>query len=186
MKKTYEYESFNIPGRGSIPGILCLCLIMAVMAGCRKSQDMVEETYGEKHTTVSGSLAADTLHTAATSSEENTDSAEICAVDRAVIRIERDTAGRVIEIRTKRAANIRALAKRRTEQDRKFHGLNVTLRSEASDSVVSFAQTKKEEKKDYKFGTPLETYIGLSLCALIILFYIGDYIYRLWKRKWGK
>ena len=165
------------------------CLIAGLsLCGCRTTHNTVEETRGEFHTTVATSNTAttDTLHTATGAHEEQTDTAEVRADQHTTIKIQRDSVGRIIEIVAKRSEKVSANTKRNTERDRWFYGLNATRHSEASGSVDSFAQTKKEEKKDYKFGTPLETYIGLSLCALIILFYIGDYIYRLWKRKWGK
>lgn len=165
------------------------CFIAGLsLCGCRSTRNTMEETRGEIHTSVKECVTTttDTLHTATAASEESTDSTEIYADERAIIRIKRDSVGRIVEIDAARSGKVSANTKRKTECDSRFDSLNAMRHSETSDSVDSFMQTKKEEKKDYQFGTPLETYIGLSLCALVILFYIGDYIYRQWKRKVGK
>lgn len=167
--------------------LLLYCLIAGLyLCGCRSTRNSVEKTRGEIHTAVKESITTDTLHTATAASEESRDSTEVRSDERAIIKIKRDSVGRIVEINAARNEKVSANIKRKTERDRWFYGLNATRYSEASDSVDSFTQTKKEEKKDHKFGTTLGAYIGLSLFAFIILFYIGYYIYRLWKRKVGK
>lgn len=165
------------------------CLIAGLsLCGCRSTRNTVEEARGEIHTTVAENNTAttDTLHTATTAHEEQTDTAEVRADQHSTIKIQRDSVGRIIEIVAKRSGKVSANTKHHTERDRWFYGLNATRHSEASGSVDSFAQTKKEEKKDYKFGPSLETGVGLTILAVVILLYIGDYIVRLWRKKKGK
>lgn len=163
--------------------LFSMVFILLALGGCRTSSKVVEETHEQTFTSFRDKTETNTQSGAATTSEERTDSSQIEADRRTSIEIKRDSAGRIIEIQTACRTDIKGNAHVRTEGNFRLYGMQEESCSEVADSVVSFNQTKKEEKKDYKFGTPLETYIGLSLCALIILFYIGDYIYRLWKRK---
>lgn len=167
-------------------GLLCLSVILVSLAGCRSSRNTVEETHREVHTAVSEVNQNDTLQSAATARQEQTDTAELRADERAVIKLTRDSVGRIIEIHSARSAKVNANTKRKSERDRWFYGLNATRYSEASDSVDSVTQKKEETTKEVKVGIPLECLIGWSIIAALILFYTGDYIYRLWKKRKGK
>lgn len=167
-------------------GLLCLSVVLVSLAACRSSRNAVEETHREVHTAVSEIKSNDTLQSTAHARQEQTDTAELRADERAVINLKRDSAGRVIEIRAERSAKVKANTKRKSERDRWFYGLNATRYSEASDSVDSVTQKKEETTKEVKVGVPLECLIGWSIVAALILFYTGDWIYRLWKKKQGK
>lgn len=167
-------------------GLLCLSVVLVSLAGCRSSRNTVEETHREVHTTVSEVNKNDTLQSAATARQEQTDTAELRADERAVIKLTRDSVGRIIEIHSTRSAKVYANNKRKSERDRWFYGLNATRYSEAAGSVDSVTQKKEETTKEVKVGIPLECLIGWSIIAFLILFYTGDYIYRLWKKKKGK
>lgn len=158
--------------------IACLLVV-----GCRSTRNSVEETYREVHTAVKEGFTTDTLNATAATCETQTDTAALRAGERAVISLKRDSAGRVVEIHAERRANVKANVSRKTERDRWFYGLNATRYSEASDSVDSVTEKKEEVTKEVKVGIPLECLIGWSIVLLLILFYTGDYIYRLWKRK---
>lgn len=163
---------------------ICACLIACLyVVGCRSSRNTVEETQREVHAVVKETFATDTVYTAATSCETQTDTAAVRADERAVISLKRDSAGRVVEIRTERSAKVNANVSRKTDRDRWFYGLNATRYSEASGSVDSVTKKKEEIAKEVNVGIPLECLIGWSIVALLILFYTGDYIYRIWKRK---
>lgn len=167
-------------------GLLCLSVVLVSLAACRSSRNTVEETYREVHTDISEVNQNDTLQSAATARQEQTDTAELRADERAVIKLTRDSVGRIIEIHSTRSAKVNANTKRKSERDRWFYGLNATRYSEASDSVDSVTQKKEETTKEVKVGIPLECLIGWSIVAALILFYTGDYIYRLWKKRKGK
>ncbi len=166
--------------RVALLGGLLACLLVV---GCRSSRNTVEETNREVHTAVKETFTTDTLDTAATSHETQTDTATVRADERAVISLKRDSAGRVVEIRTERSAKVNANVSRKTDRDRWFYGLNATRSSEASGSEASVTKKKEEVTKEVKVGIPLECLIGWSIVALLIIFYTGDYIYRLWQRK---
>lgn len=167
-------------------GLLYLSVVLVSLAACRSSRNTVEETHREVHTAVSEVNKNDTLQSAATARQEQTDTAELRADERAVIKLTRDSVGRIIEIHSTRSAKVNANTKRKSERDRWFYGLNATRYSEASDSVDSVTQKKEETTKEVKVGIPLECLIGWSIVAALILFYTGDYIYRLWKKRKGK
>lgn len=166
--------------------LLCLSVVLVSLAACRSSRNTVEETHREVHTAVSEVNKNDTLQSAAAARQEQTDTAELRADERAVIKLTRDSVGRIIEIHSTRSAKVNANTKRKSERDRWFYGLNATRYSEASGAVDSLAKKKEETTKEVKVGIPLECLIGWSIVAFLILFYTGDYIYRLWKKRKGK
>lgn len=186
MKHGISYKVGVKRRRSLLCGLLCLSVILVSLAACRSSRNTVEETHREVHTVVSEVNQNDTLQSTATSRQEQTDTAELRADERAVIKLTRDSVGRIIEIHSTRSAKVNANTKRKSERDRWFYGLNATRYSEASDSVDSVTQKKEETTKEVKVGIPLECLIGWSIVAALILFYTGDYIYRLWKKKKGK
>lgn len=164
--------------------LFCACLVACLIAGgCRSSRNSVEETHREVHTAVKDGFTTDTLNATATTRETQTDTATVRADERAVICLKRDSAGRVVEIRTERSAKVNANVSRKTDRDRWFYGLNATRSSEASGSVDSVTKKKEEITKEVNVGIPLECLIGWSIVALLILFYTRDYIYRIWKRR---
>lgn len=167
-------------------GLLCLSVVLVSLAACRSSRNTVEETHREVHTAVSEVNKNDTLQSAATARQEQTDTAKLRADERAVIKLTRDSVGRIIEIHSTRSAKVNANTKRKSERDRWFYGLNATRYSEATSSVDSLAKKKEEVKEEVKVGIPLECLIGWSIVAALMLFYTGDYIYRLWKKRKGK
>lgn len=186
MKHGISYKVGVKRRRSLLCGLLCLSVILVSLAACRSSRNTVEETHREVHTAVSEVNQNDTLQSAATARQEQTDTAELRADERAVIKLTRDSVGRIIEIHSARSAKVNANTKRKSERDRWFYGLNATRYSEASDSVDSVTQKKEETTKEVKVGIPLECLIGWSIIAALILFYTGDYIYRLWEKRKGK
>ena len=153
------------------------------MSACRSSRNTVEETHREVHTAVSEVNQNDTLQSAATARQEQTDTAELRADERAVIKLTRDSVGRIIEIHSARSAKVNANTKRKSERDRWFYGLNATRYSETSGSVDSVAKEKKETAQEVKAGFPLDCLIGWGIVAFLVIYYTSDLIYRTWKRK---
>ena len=167
-------------------GLLVVIIVSLLCEGCRSSRKTVEETCAEIHATLKENVTADTLHTTAATHEVGKDSAEVRADERALIKIKRDTAGRVVEIDAARIGKVKSIAKRKTDRDFWFYGLNATRSSEAAQSVGAIAQKKKETDKEVKTSKPLDFVIGGSVVLIILILFLVDVIYRLWKRKWGK
>jgi len=186
MKHGISYKVGVKRRRSLLCGLLCLSVILVSLAACRSSRNTVEETHREVHAAVSEVNKNDTLQGASAARQEQTDTAELRADERAVIKLTRDSVGRIIEIQSRRSAKVKANTKRKSERDHWFYGLNATRYSEASDSVDSVTQKKEETTKEVKVGIPLECLIGWSIVAAMMLFYTGDYIYRLWKKRKGK
>lgn len=164
-------------------GVLCLLCGLVSLGSCRSTRNAVEETHREIHATVKESVEADSLNTATATREENTDSTEIRAEQHAIVEIKRDSVGRIVGINVARSGKVRANTKRKTDSDLSFHSFKASRSSEASDSVAAITQKKKETTTEVDSRIPLECIIGWSLIGLVILFYAGDYIYRLWKKK---
>lgn len=177
--------NFGYRLRALLPWVALFSSVIAclLVVGCRSTRNSVEETHREVHTAVKEGFTTDTLNATAATRETHTDTAAVRADERAVISLKRDSAGRVVEIRTERSAKVNANVSQKTDRDRWFYGLNATRSSEASGSVDSVTKKKEEITKEVNVGIPLECLIGWSIVALLILFYTGDYIYRIWKRK---
>lgn len=186
MKNGKYYLGYRF--RAWLPWVALLSGFIAclLVVGCRSSRNSVEETHREVHTAVKEGFTTDTLNATAATCETQTDTAALRSDERAVISLKRDSAGRVVEIHTERRANVKANVSRKTERDRWFYCLNATRYSEASDSVDSVTKKKEEATEEVKVGISLECLIGWSIVAFLILFYTGDYIYRLWKKRLGK
>lgn len=167
--------------------LLLYCLIAGLsLCGCRSTRNTVEETHREIQTDIKETISADTLQTATTASESLKDSAELRATEHAIIKIMRDTSGRIIEIVATRTAEVGANSIRNAECNQWLYSTNASYRTEASDAENTITQKKKETQKEFKAGAYLERTITICLAALIIFFYIGDYLYKLWKKKQQK
>lgn len=153
--------------------LICACLIACLIAGgCRSSRNTVEETHRETHATVKETFETDTLNAAATSRETQSDTDTVRADERTTISIKRDTAGRIIEINSRRSSEIIANGVKNTESDSRFHGIETARSSEATDSVDSVTQKKEETAKAVNVGIPLENIIGTALLGLALLYVI--------------
>lgn len=183
MKNGKYYFGYRVCTRFSWVALYCSVIACLLVVGCRSSRNSVEEKHREVHTAVKESFTTDTLNASAATYETQADTAALRADERAIISLKRDSTGRVVEIRTERRTNVNANISRKTERDRWFYGLNATRCSENSRSMDSVTKEKEEVTKEVKVGIPLECLIGWSIVVLLMLFYAGDYIYRIWKRK---
>lgn len=152
------------------------CIACLLFVGCRSSRNSVAETHREVHTAVKEGFTADTLNSAISSSEMQTDTATLHADERAVISITRDSAGRVVEIRAERHAKVNANVSRKADSDSQFYGFNATCYSETSGSVDSVTKKKEEAKTEVKIGIPLGSIIIWGLAAMVVIYLMYCFI----------
>lgn len=164
--------------------LVCACLVTGLLAGgCRSSRSVVQETETIEHIEFNTSEGNESVHSEANDSICQRDTIKSSAGERGRIDIERDTAGRPVVILWNVNTNFSAEASTETLKKGIFDLRGSSNNSEASGSVDSVTKEKEEVTKEVKVGIPLECLIGWSIVILLILFYAGDYIYRIWKRK---
>lgn len=167
--------------------LLCACVIACLVAGgCRSSRSIVQETEAIEHHEYNDTEKNESFHGEANDTICQRDSIKGSAGERGRIDIERDSTGRPVVILWNVNSDFSAEASTETLGKGLFTLRATSNKSEASDSVDSVTQKKEETTKEVKVGIPLECLIGWSIVAAMILFYTGDYIYRLWKKRKGK
>lgn len=166
---------------------LCACVVACLIAGgCRSSRNVVQESETIEHNEFNTSEKNESVHSEANDTICQRDTIKGGAGERGRIDIERDTAGRPVVILWDINSNFSAEASTETLKKGIFDLRASSNNAEASGSVDSLTQKKEEITEEINVGIPLECLIGWSIVGLLILFYTGDYIYRLWKKRKGK
>lgn len=166
---------------------LCACVVACLIAGgCRSSRNVVQESETIEHNEFNTSEKNESVHSEANDTICQRDTIKGNSGERGRIDIERDTAGRPVVILWAVNSNFSAEASTETLKKGIFDLRGSTNNAEASGSVDSHTEKKEETTEEVKVGIPLECLIGWSIVAAVILFYIGDYIYRLWKKRQEK
>lgn len=164
--------------------LFCACLVACLIAGgCRSSRNLVQETDTIEHIEFNSSEGNESIHSEATDSICQRDSIKGSAVERGRIDIERDSAGLPVVIVWNVQTDFSAEASTEKIETGLFDLRRKSNNAEASGSEDSVTKKKEEITKEVNVGIPLECLIGWSIVALLILFYTGNYIYRIWKRK---
>ena len=166
-------------------GVFLLCVLVS-LAGCRTSRSSVEETNRETHTAIQKVSTADSLNFASAAGEERGDSTRVQAREHTDIELTRDSDGRIIRILTTNWLDFKSNWKSSTKGGYYFNGHSASQSSETSGSEDSVTKKKEEVTKEINTGMPLDHLIGMTIVALLIVGYAGDYIYKLWKRKQGQ
>lgn len=166
---------------------ICACVVAGLIAGgCRSSRNVVQESETIGHNEFNTSEKNESVHSAANDTICQRDTIKGGAGERGRIDIERDTAGRPVVILWTINSNFSAEASTETLKKGIFDLRGSSNNAEASGSVDSLTQKKEETTEEINVGIPLECLIGWSIVGLLILFYTGDYIYRLWKKRQEK
>ncbi len=162
---------------------MCILVILVSLAACRSSRNVVEKTHGEIHATFKETAETDTVRATTATSETHTDSINSRADEQGSVTIHRDSAGRAVRINWRIRADFEKIKRAVSAQNLRLYESKESRSSENSENV-DYVDTKKEEiSEEIDTSIPLECLIGWSIVALLILFYTGDYIYRIWKRK---
>lgn len=167
-------------GTGHLLCVLYLFVGMVSLAACRSSRTSLEMGHSEGHAAVNEIVSVGTVGHTATASEERADTEAVRADDNSVFTISRDSAGRITQVVASRFTRIVSSGRSRTDRDRWFYGLNATRSSEASAQVDSVVEKKTEAASAAEVRVPLMVRVGWCLVVMVIMFYIGDYIYRKW------
>ncbi len=165
--------------------VACALLIVSA-GGCRSSRSSVEETSSELRVSVSDSDVTEAVGVSAAAGEARSDSSEIRTDARGVVSIARDSAGRIVGIRAERVAEIKSAVRVLDTRSRWFYGLNATRSSEAAASVVTVGEEKKEAAAETQVRVPLMVRLLWIVVAVVIVFYVGDFIFRRWNGRWRR
>ena len=171
--------------------IITLFLVgSALLAGCKSSRKVVEETRTETHYTGRDSTRIDSVLLGGNERSSEGDTSNISADMRGSVEIKRDSGGRPIFIYWTYWGNLSALSKRNTEKDRWFFGLNATRHSESSGAVDSVNEKTEETAEEIDTAISLESLIGSGLLGLILLYLIylffTDIVWPWIKQKRGR
>lgn len=179
-----KYRTSGVHGLGRMLfDIVCVCCVCLSLAACRSHRQVVEETHREVHESVGQSVDRDTLQRAIEAVGRDTATAKASADVFFHAVIDRDSAGRVVEITASGKSNVQQTSHRETESSGRVDQVKASRGDEIARTVDTVTQKKEEVTEDAGAGIPLECRIGWSIVLILILFYTGDYIYRLWKRK---
>lgn len=159
---------------------------MASLCGCRSSRHTVEETRGELHASVSKVDSDDSIRIAATAGEAEFLCDSVSSSEFAVVSIDRDKAGRIVKIVSSLKAHLRANAFRQRSGSGAVMASGSSHRAAGAATLDSISATKKETAQEIKVKTPLEVVLVLITAAVIVLFYLYDWICGLWKKHCKK
>lgn len=179
---TYRKSGVHRMGR-MLFGIVCVCCVCLSLAACRSHRQVVEETHREVHESVGQSVDHDTLRATTTAAEVQTDTTSIAADVYFHAVIDRDSAGRVVEITARHKATATRDNRRVSGHIGRVDQVKVSHGDEIARTVDTVTQKKEEVTEDAGTGIPLECRIGWTIVAALIIFYTGDLIYRQWKKK---
>lgn len=180
MKKLYEKFRL-LCGLLAIGWLVCFCF-----TGCRSYRHTEEHRDRQELATYREQTAESiTVDTTATTYQER-DTITGATVERGGIEIKRDSTGLPLSIVWFRTTNFGVNRQGQAAAQSTGRSISTTRCSETADSVADLKQTTTETEKETKVAAPLEMRIALAIVVLIIVFYIGDYLYRLWKRLRSK
>lgn len=164
-------------------GIVCVCCVCLSLAACRSHRNVVEETHREVHESVGQSVDHDTLRATSTATEVRTDTTAIAADVYFHAVVDRDSAGRIVEITARHKATATRDNRRVSGHIGRVDQIKVSNSDEIARTMDTVAKKKEEITEDVDAGIPLEFRIGWTIVAALIIFYTGDLIYRQWKKK---
>lgn len=179
-----KYRTSGVHGLGRMLfDIVCVCCVCLPLAACRSHREVVEETREEVHESAVQSVESDTLRATTIATEVQTDTTAIAADVYFHAVVDRDSAGRIVEITARRKETATRDNRRVSGHIGRVNQVETSHGAETAKTVDNVAKKKEEVTEDAGTGIPLECKIGWILVLILILFYTGDYIYRLWKRK---
>lgn len=165
----------------------CACVVAGLIAGgCRSSRSMVQETETIAHNEFNTSEKDESVHSEANDTICQRDSIKGSAVERGRIDIERDSTGRPVVIIWAINSDFSAEATTETLEKGIFDLRGSSNHAEASGSMDSVTEKKEEAAQEVKVGISLECLVACIIIVITIVFYAGEYIYRLWKKKQGR
>lgn len=179
-----KYRTRGVYGLGRMLfDIMCVCCVCVSLAACRSHREVVEETHREVHESVGHTYDRDTLQRAVEVAERDTATARARADVFFHAVIDRDSAGRVVEITAVGQSNVQSDSHRETATVGRVDQVNASQGAETARTVDAVTKNKEEVTEDAGTGIPLECRIGWTIVAALIIFYTGDLIYRQWKKK---
>lgn len=162
----------------------------ALLAGCKSSRKVVEQTRTETHYTGRDSTRIDSAILGGNERNSESDTTIVSTGTSGTVEIKRDSAGRAIKIIWTRSALVSTLSKRDAEKERWFFGLNATRHSESSGAVDSVNEKTEETAEEIDTAISLESLIGSGLLGLVLLYLIylffTDIVWPWIKQKRGR
>lgn len=161
----------------------CAAVAAVTLAACHTVRTSTVESVSDNICSEIEETQNDTTVTASDSVGNILEGATVLAHEGAEVKIEHDSVGRIIAIQWVRSIYGQSLKTRQEQGSRWFYGINATRRSEVRDSTKNHSEAREETQKEVSYGSKLESVIGMSLVGCIILFYLIDWLYRIWKRR---
>ena len=168
-------------GIGLLP--VLVLFILAILPACRSHKEMATETLVETHESGRERTDSNSLQVSAASEESTSDTTRMVSHTVASVVVTRDSAGKIIEIRAERRGEQKGYRDTRRTQVAELESSQQSKSSEVADST--YRKSEKKEKKETSSGSgrAIEFVIGMLLVGFVIGCYIGDYIFKLWKKK---
>lgn len=172
MKNGYYHQTGAFHFRGVVCHALCLALALVSLPGCRSSRSNIRETRKEVSSAAKKYCETDTVSVSASVCEERADSAEISADRLSLISIKRDSAGRIVEIRSTSSADIKTNLQREIRGKLAEQKSSTKSYASASDSVDSVRKEIEKTKKEIETAPPVKSLIGLVAVIVVVWLWI--------------
>lgn len=163
-------------------GILCLFVALVCLPACRSSRNMVSESTTVGHQESESYNANDSIFGESSDSVYRRATGTACSRERGHIDIKRDTAGYPVLISWTVDSNFSGNSTAQQTSENLFTLRGSSNGAKSSGSVDSVNEKKEETQTEVKAGIPLEVRIVCIIAVIVVLFYLGDWIYRLWER----
>ena len=157
--------------------------ILAILPACRSHKEMAKETLVETHESGRERTDSNSLQVSAASEESTCDTTRILSHTVASVVVTRDSAGRILGIRAERKEDRTGYRGTRRTQAAGLESSQQSKSSEVADSTHRKSEKKEKKETSSGSGRAIEFVIGMLLVGFVAGCYIGDYIFRLWKKK---
>lgn len=152
---------------------LIILIILPALQGCRTKHNSLKEDISSENLRAV-STVDDTVSSFSKSHETSADSIILLTDSHDIVRLSRDSTGRIVGIDSKRRTKVTSDLHTARDTDRWFYGLNATRGSESKSSVKKVVKEEKEseQKRISRIQTiPTLLIVSTALLLLSLLIY---------------